>query len=45
MYKADLRVSSEQEGRNGLQSLLIRMEVRGPLETSQHVDGWQAWQR
>lgn len=45
MYRADSGVSLEQEGRNGLQSLLMRMEVREPLETHQCVDGWQAWQR
>lgn len=45
MYKADSGVSLEQKGRNGLESLLIRLEVREPLETRQHVDGWQAWQR
>lgn len=45
MYEADSGVSLEQERRNGLQSLLISMEVREPLETSQQVDGWQAWQK
>lgn len=44
MYKADSGVSLEQEGRNGLESLLIRLEVREPVETSQHVVDWQAWQ-